>query len=565
MTELKNLVRNAALRRLLMTRRPDHWQQCCADWQAWVTGRQAALPNPDLPRIYIAIPVQSIEDIPLYSGLLQLLQVPGLLPFVVLVLPNRVSARLAWTEAMLAGWAGLVTITTKAEWRVAANRLPASSQLVQFHFPAGFDDTKPGWKDRPALDGLPAATRPAGAVWAGRAGDWCVDEQFHSLPELGDHYAALAEVAMVRPKTLPEPRAGLQSAQAAEVLLRPSSLILPKVSADDLIAVTTTAEDGGSAVTTLQPASLSTSGSLPGPLPPRFATVAERQLDVHLLAPRSAVRHCVATIQAAPAAFQPWMLSAYLNRGGAGNPVVTAFARGAGCRLVYAEDELAEADALRSIPVVWGILRGSDEIVARAKAQGLHFYYIDHAYFDRGHGNSYRITRNGYEAGPVRKCADDRFKQLGVTIEPWRKTGRSIIVCPPTDFFAAAHGCENWLDETLARLRLETDRPIVIRAKPRAGEPFVPLREALQNAHALVTHSSNVAIEAACLGTPVFVSPTSAAAPIGLTDIGMIEAPRYPKRDGWLAHLAYSQFTLEEFASGEAWNIMQMHEDRDHV
>jgi len=245
--------------------------------------------------------------------------------------------------------------------------------------------------------------------------------------------------------------------------------------------------------------------------------------------------------------------------------VVSAFARGTGCRLAYAEDELAQTGEMHSFPVVWGVLRGSNEIIARAKAQGLHFYYIDHAYFDRGHGNSYRITRNGYEAGLVRKCSGDRLKKLDVTIEPWRKSGRSIIVCPPTDFFAAAHGCENWLGETLAQLRLETDRPIVIRTKPRAGEQFVTLPEALQDAHALVTHSSNVAIEAACLGTPVFVSAASAAAPIGWTDLGMIEAPRYPKRDGWLAHLAWSQFTLEEFANGEAWRNMQKHEGKDYV
>jgi hypothetical protein len=63
----------------------------------------------------------------------------------------------------------------------------------------------------------------------------------------------------------------------------------------------------------------------------------------------------------------------------------------------------------------------------------------------------------------------------------------------------------------------------------------------------------------------VFVAPTSAAAPIGQTDFGLIETPRYPKRDGWLAHLAYSQFTLEEFRNGQAWKIMQQHEERDFV
>jgi hypothetical protein len=263
-----------------------------------------------------------------------------------------------------------------------------------------------------------------------------------------------------------------------------------------------------------------------------------------------------------PANIEPWMLSAFLNRGGGGNPVVRAFAMGTGCRLAYAEDE---TNALHDIPVVWGVLRGSDRILAQARSQGLHFFYIDHAYFDRGHGKSYRITRNRYEAGEVRKVNDDRLKRLTPDIQPWRKNGRSIIVCPPTEYFSAAHDCADWLETTLATLRLETDRPIIVREKPKAGEAFVPLANALRNAHALVTHSSNVAIEAACLGTPVFVSSTSAAAPIGQTDIGLIETPRYPERDAWLAHLAYSQYSISEIRDGTAWNIIKYLEDCEFV
>ncbi len=244
--------------------------------------------------------------------------------------------------------------------------------------------------------------------------------------------------------------------------------------------------------------------------------------------------------------------------GGGGNPVARAFATGTGCRLAYAEEE---PEVLRDIPVVWGVLRGSDRILAQAQFQGLHFFYIDHAYFDRGHGHSYRITRNRYEAGNVRKVRDDRLKRLNLDVPPWRKNGRGIIVCPPTEYFMAAHGCPDWLETTLATLRLETDRPIIVREKPKPGEANIPLPQALQDAHALVTHSSNVAIEAACLGTPVFVSPTSAAAPIGQTDIGLIETPRYPKRDGWLAHLAYSQYSIDEIRDGTAWKLLKYLEE----
>lgn len=568
MTDFSQALRHAALHRLLQARRPDLLQRNLRAWQAWIKVRQSALPDPSLSRIHIVVPIQTIQDVALYPGLLQLLHLPGLLPLVVLILPDRTAARLAWIEAMLEGWASLVTIASSADWAVLSAKLPTTSRLVSFRFPGTFSAAADirlarDWDDA-AWGHLAASAQPAQAAWIGGVKDFEGGDSRPQLPELERHLGALCtppfelgDAAIAAPShSKLVPGAGLY---------RPQSIVLKSVTPEDLVAVSIT-QDDHSVLIALQPACLrDQGGGISLPLPPRFATVAEQCLDVHLLAAPEGVQSIRVTARTDPTAIQSWMLSAYLNRGGAGNPVVTAFAQGAGCRIAYAEDELAETEALGSIPVVWGVLRGSDAIIARAKAQGLHFYYIDHAYFDRGHGNSYRITRNGYEAGPVRKCPDDRFRKLGITIEPWRKSGRSIIVCPPTEFFAAAHNCENWLDDTLAQLRLETDRPIVIRTKPRLGEPFLPLREALLDAHALVTHSSNVAIEAACLGTPVFVSSTSAAAPIGRTDFGMIESPRYPKRDGWLAHLAYSQFTIDEFASGAAWKLMRKHEERDFV
>jgi hypothetical protein len=101
-----------------------------------------------------------------------------------------------------------------------------------------------------------------------------------------------------------------------------------------------------------------------------------------------------------------------------------------------------------------------------------------------------------------------------------------------------------------------------VRAKPQPGEAAVPLPQALETAHALVTHSSNVAIEAVCLGTPVFVSQASAAAPVGRTDLEAIESPSYPDRASWLAHLAYNQFTFEEIGDGRAWRMLRENEGR---
>lgn len=260
-----------------------------------------------------------------------------------------------------------------------------------------------------------------------------------------------------------------------------------------------------------------------------------------------------------PSDIRPEMLTAYLNRGGAGNPVMTAFARGTGCRMDYAEDAQGAGPG---IPVVWGVLRNSDPVLAAAKGEGRHFFYTDHAYFGRGHYLNYRITRDAHEAGRVRDCPADRAEALGVQLSPWRKPGSTILVCPPTQFFMDAHGCPDWLHTTLATLHAHTDRPIEIRSKPAAGAPSEPLDSALGRAYAIVTHSSNIAVEAVVAGVPVFVAPTSAAAPVGETELSRIEQPRRPERQAWLNHLAYSQFTFEEIATGEAWRLLQEYEQR---
>jgi hypothetical protein len=296
--------------------------------------------------------------------------------------------------------------------------------------------------------------------------------------------------------------------------------------------------------------------------PGSLLTTAPQVLRVEAHKPDGSVRGTDLLFRVPASRIEPWMISAFLNRGGGGNPVIRAFAAGIGCRIAYAEDE---PEVLSDIPVVWGVLRDSDRILAQAKGQALYFFYIDHSYFNRGHGKSYRITRNRYEAGPIRECSPDRLAQFSVDVRPWQKSGRDIVVCPPTDYFMQAHGCADWLETTLHTLQGVTDRPIIIRGKPQPGESAVPLETALESAHALVTHSSNVAIEAACLGTPVFVNPASAAAPIAQTDLLMIDTPAYPDRDPWLAHLAYSQFTFDEIREGTAWRLLLEMEERELV
>ncbi|HKY39092.1 MAG TPA: hypothetical protein VJN18_24305 [Polyangiaceae bacterium] len=379
-----------------------------------------------------------------------------------------------------------------------------------------------------------------------------------SLLEILDHF----QEAAARPAATADEKPNELSVGALTYLNRGSELVLPVRSFDGDAWLQSAPSDGPSrlyARRRLQGADF----TQPIAVEPPLALVGERSADAELvLRSRSVIRRVPLSIHVAASRIEPWMVTCYLNRGGDGNAMIRALAQGIGCGLRYAEDETGPRPG---VPVVWGVLRGSDRVVAYANQSGQYFFRVDHAYFSRGHGQNYRVTRNAHEAGPVRECPTDRIQAHGVVLEPWQRGGSNVLVCPPADYLVAAHGYGDWLDRTLEALQRHTDRPIVVRRKPQPGETGEPLAEALSKAHALVTHSSNVAIEAVVAGVPVFVSPSSAAAPMGLTDLSSIETPVYPDRDKWLAHLAYCQFSLEEMRSGAAWRMLLEWEDRPFV
>ena len=202
--------------------------------------------------------------------------------------------------------------------------------------------------------------------------------------------------------------------------------------------------------------------------------------------------------------------------------------------------------------------------LTQARKAGRTFYYGDHAYFRAG--RFYRVTRNAFQltardfgAEPVdfrgmkaRAEGLRRLDALGVDLAPWRRDGAHVLVCPPDDAIGRLMGFDPaaWQADVLGRLRAHTDRPLRIRDR-RAAKP---LARDLAGAWALVTWTSNAAVEAVCAGVPVFCTGDCAAAVMGRTDPVNIEYPVYPDgRRDWAAKLAANQWTLDEIAAGDAW------------
>ena len=218
--------------------------------------------------------------------------------------------------------------------------------------------------------------------------------------------------------------------------------------------------------------------------------------------------------------------------------------------------------------IVYGILRGTGEILRECERARFDYLYCDHSYFDasrsdtsRWQGNDipgyFRLVPNDRYFRHLGDMPSDRWQELGIELKPWRKQSYDgyILLVPLSKFVAAYRGVDAnaWLRETVTRIRKYTRRKILM--KPKDTE--TPLDAALQGAHALVTLESNSAVEAAINGVPVFTSVSAAAAPMASQNIALIDNPPIFDREQHLYNLAYQQFTAVELGDGTARKILE--------
>lgn len=236
------------------------------------------------------------------------------------------------------------------------------------------------------------------------------------------------------------------------------------------------------------------------------------------------------------------------------------FQQGCGGELISA----AEATE-RPMTDPW-VIRGMKyaRYVQEAMRTGRTFYYIDNGYFgNQGHKTYFRIIQNNvHDIRPVIPRERDRLNRCNLQIKPFTP-GKKILLAPPSQKSFSLWGIDQdqWIAETVAKIKQHTNRPIEIRLKRIREERLREntMEEALQDAHCLVTYNSVSAVEAIMLGKPAFTLGPNAAVHVSLQDLSKIETPRIPtedEREAWLRHLSYSQFTFTEMTDGTAWRIL---------
>lgn len=263
----------------------------------------------------------------------------------------------------------------------------------------------------------------------------------------------------------------------------------------------------------------------------------------------------------------------FLSKGGA-DPYINAFAEGYKQSPVDSDTFVYEDHENTSSPIILrGILK--KKVIQKCWKKGRDFYYVDTGYFGNEITNSnprgwkfwHRIVKNDLQHHTLIERPSDRFKHFNKKFNPWKKTGRKILIATPDEKPMKFYGLDldEWIDATVNTIKQSTDRPIEIRSRDKSRykrtiqKPFI---EALNDdVFALVTFNSNAAVESIFNGIPAFtLSPAHAASPVTSNDLTQIDNPYYPsddKRFAWACHLSYGQFHISEMKAGKVFDIME--------
>lgn len=233
---------------------------------------------------------------------------------------------------------------------------------------------------------------------------------------------------------------------------------------------------------------------------------------------------------------------------------------------------------LPDIALFYG-LEGQLPLIFRDYAAKRWAVYVDLGYWGRREGGRWTgfhkvVVNARHPVAYFRKPQHDR-KRIhhfsGLLAQPWTLTGNHILLAGMGDKGALAEGFEpeQWERQAIDILQAATDRPILYRPKPswKTAKPIPGtlysdpakrvVEDELQNCWAVVTHHSNVAVDALVAGVPTFCWG-GVAADLSSQKLHQIERPIYAEgRDGWMADIAYTQWSVAEMERGDCWRHLR--------
>lgn len=163
-----------------------------------------------------------------------------------------------------------------------------------------------------------------------------------------------------------------------------------------------------------------------------------------------------------------------------------------------------------------------------------------------------------------------RPQKLNVALKsPVLKRKPEILIASQHKFSQQWHempSMEQWITETVAKIKNYSDRKIIVRPHPRSPIRLnaidgvtveIPRKipnsyddfDINYNFHCVINHNSGPAVQAAIAGIPIICDPSSLAAPIS-EKWENLENPTLPDRQDWFLKLCHTEWTLPELAEG---------------
>jgi hypothetical protein len=206
-------------------------------------------------------------------------------------------------------------------------------------------------------------------------------------------------------------------------------------------------------------------------------------------------------------------------------------------------------------------------VLQTAMATRTDFWFVDSGYtnFLTGKKTWHRLVRNHVHQRLNKKqyFPADRLKLLPSLPQPWRSTGKEILVVESSDnhhrMWATTR--EQWRNQVAQQLAQYTDRPVVYKQKLASRKDresvYDLLSQDLDRWYCVISDSSAAAIEAIWLGIPVITLGQHISAPVARTKISDINDLYRGPIGNWLCALSYSQFTSKELTNGTARKILE--------
>lgn len=155
----------------------------------------------------------------------------------------------------------------------------------------------------------------------------------------------------------------------------------------------------------------------------------------------------------------------------------------------------------------------------------------------------------------------DRFTALGINVDPVEQRGDYMLICGMGRKQCALQGISygQWETEMYHKVRAITDRPILIREKPK--NPHIPCAprsnhastaEAIRGAWAVICLTGNIGVDCILHGVPVIAKegPGSVYYKATLDDIETIGVLSHEQRKAALSDICYWNWRRDEFING---------------